>query len=139
MQTIRNILAGLALAIAATCGACVPPSAIEWPEVARCGTDAAAPLFDTVSTVLLTDKSPGDALDDLARDHGDTGAEVLACVVEQVVRGFLAQESDREARMVGAGLSPSPDAARVKAAARGRAFLEARGVTVELEEPGGVD
>jgi hypothetical protein len=128
MTTFRHIrLWALGLLFVATCAApatgCDPTTwkDVVWPQTVTCGTQQAGPVIDTVSTILLQDVDPADSLEELAREHGP---ELVACLVEQVVRGFMAQDADRMAAKY------KPDPARVAAAERGRAFLASKGVEV---------
>ena len=115
----------LAIAITTSCAlapACDPIRNVVWPTAVSCGTQSADPVIDTVSTVLLQEVDPADELEELAREHGP---ELIACVVEQVVRSFMSQDASRMA----AGYRPDPT--RAAASERGRAFLAAKGVEVQ--------
>ena len=102
--------------VVAIVGCNLPPNAV-WPAEMKCGSDVAATV-DAVRRVLLegglssTQVSPtGDA--ELQALAAELGADVVACTIDSVARGWLRPDASQES---------------LAAAARGVRFLHEHGV-----------
>lgn len=125
-KRIRLIAVSLLLFAIATAPACFD-TPIDWPQVAQCGPQV-DDLFPVVSRILLANgpldtsdparlaetisDQAADELDRLAREHGP---DALACIIDALVSEWTAPGA-------------SPDPTRLHAAARGRGYLDDRGV-----------
>lgn len=121
-----SILLVAVMASPAACGPFAPDGPVAWPKLVQCSPSADT-LLDTVSRILLDQGQPGETLsdqaqrelEDLARQHGPA---TIACLVQKVVDGFMAQDSSR--------MAAGYPAVRGAAAARGRAFLSEHDIEV---------
>lgn len=114
-------MALLALILFAT-AACGALQRVDWPKVAQCGPDV-SDLVGVVSRVLLADGDDAESVSDRGRGEleqlaANHGANVVACVIDRLVRDWTAPGA-------------SQDAVRIAGAERGRAFLQDVGTETE--------
>lgn len=86
---------------------------VDWPTLATC-SPSVPDLVSTVTRILLGSGDVDSQLEQLAAQNGPS---MISCVVDQLVQDWTSP-----------GTAAEP--ARLAAAERGRAFLEARHVTV---------
>jgi hypothetical protein len=121
----------LALLLTIVPSGCATFGQAAWPATAKCTAQVTGAIVSQVSDILLNGNGPNidaEAVSKLETLAADNGAELVACVVQQLVSQWT-QPTARALREVEPP-SPSDDAA-----ARGHSFLKQKGVTVVAGPP----
>lgn len=95
--------------------ACTAAQGLNWPNMLHCAEPMSRDLVEAVEGILFQEGDPAAVLDQLAKQVGKDGPSVVACAISE----FISNNGK---------LGDAPVELRAKA--RGRAFLESRGVAV---------